>query len=52
MYIINLRVHTWAFSGITLDKITVPNLLLSKWEIVIPVIFGVFQLGYLIYLFF
>ena len=34
MYIINLGVHICAFSGIALNKITVPDLLLSKWEIV------------------
>ena len=34
MYIINLGVHIWAFSGVAPDKITVPDLLLSKWEIV------------------
>ena len=34
MYIINLRVHIWAFSEIALDKITVAYLLLTKWEIV------------------
>ena len=34
MYIINLGVHIWAFSGIALDKIMIPDLLSSKWKIV------------------
>ena len=34
MYILNLGVQIWAFSGIASDKITVLDLLLSMWEIV------------------
>ena len=36
MFIINLGVHTWAFSGIASDKITVLDLFFSKWDIVGP----------------